>query len=82
MAMYPEVQQKAQAELEAVVGAGRLPEFDDDLPYVHAIVLESLRWMPVVPLGVPHRVTADDEYRGYRIPKGAMIIPVSDYPDT
>lgn len=78
MAMFPEVQQKAQAELEHVVGSGRLPDFDDNLPYIQAITMEGLRWIPTVPLGVPHRVTADDEYRGCRIPKGTMIMPVSD----
>ena len=32
------------------------------------------RWHPVVPIGLPHQVTVDDEYNGMRIPKGAMII--------
>ena len=77
MAMFPDVQRKARAELDATVGAERLPEIEDDLPYIHAVVMESLRWIPTVPLGVPHRVTTDDEFRGYRIPKGSMIIPVS-----
>lgn len=77
MAMYPEVQCKAQSELDGVVGNGRSPEFEDNLPYIQAVVMESLRWIPVVPLGVPHCVSADDEYRGQRIPKGSMIIPVS-----
>ncbi len=52
--LYPEVQAKAQAELDAVIGHGtRLPTFDDrpQLPYIDAIVLEVLRWNPVVPLG-------------------------------
>ena len=76
MVLHPEVYAKAQAELDHVVGSGRLPTFDDDLPYVQAVIMEGLRWMPVTPLGVPHRVTNEDEYRGYRIPKGAVIMPV------
>lgn len=76
MASYPDVQLKAQAELDAVVGTGRLPEFDDQeaLPYVNALVKELLRWRSVVPAGVPHRSMEDDEYRGYFIPKGSIVI--------
>jgi cytochrome P450 len=46
MAMYPEVQKKAQAEIDSVVGKDRLPDFDDreSLPYVSAILKEVLRW--------------------------------------
>ncbi len=52
--LYPEVQAKAQAELDAVVGHARLPNFDDraQLPYINAVVLEALRWNPVVPMGM------------------------------
>jgi hypothetical protein len=53
MAMYPEVQKKAQKELDAVVGCERLPDFSDRnaLPYINAVVKETLRWQPVTPLG-------------------------------
>lgn len=67
---------RAQKELESVVGPGRLPEFEDmaRLPYVNAFVLEVMRWRPITPLGVPHAVVNDDQYEGYHIPKGAMIL--------
>ncbi|OSD02925.1 cytochrome P450 [Trametes coccinea BRFM310] len=76
MAMYPEVQKKAQAELDAVVGSGRLPDFSDQkcLPYVTALTKEVLRWHVVAPIGVPHRSVADDDYNGYFIPGGSIII--------
>ena len=53
MALYPEVQKKAQAEIDAVVGPYRLPDFNDrpSLPYINAVVKESLRWNVVAPLG-------------------------------
>ncbi|RPD64515.1 CyP450 monooxygenase [Lentinus tigrinus ALCF2SS1-7] len=75
MALHPEVQMKAQQELDGVVGTNRLPEFSDrpSLPYIDALVKELLRWHVVLPLGVPHRVIDDDEYRGYLIPGGATI---------
>ena len=78
MAMYPDIQQKAQKELEKVVGPERLPTYDDyeELPYVQAIFLECMRWLPVTPLGLSHRVIQDDHYNGYVIPKGTIIVPV------
>ena len=62
-----------------MVGPRRLPNFEDydRLVYVKAIILETLRWLPVLPMGVPHVVTHDDEYKGFFIPKDATIIPVS-----
>ena len=53
MVNYPEVQAKAQAELDAVIGPDRLPEFVDraNLPYTNAIISELLRWQPVAPMG-------------------------------
>ena len=53
MGRYPEVQAKAQAQLDEVVGEGRLPEFSDisRLPYIQAIVKELFRWQPVSPIG-------------------------------
>ena len=77
MAQFPEAQKKAQAELDAVVGSHRLPDFSDEsaLPYVCALVKECLRWHAVLPLAVPHRLIEDDIYRGYHIPKGTVVIP-------
>ncbi|PBK93541.1 cytochrome P450, partial [Armillaria gallica] len=75
--LYPEIQAKAQAEVDAVIGHGtRLPNFDDhpQLPYIDAIVLEVLRWNPVVPLGVAHRSMKEDVYGGYYIPAGTTVI--------
>ncbi|KAL0066106.1 hypothetical protein AAF712_006938 [Marasmius tenuissimus] len=43
----------AQKEIDTVVGSGSLPDFDDrdKLPFVNALIAETLRWNPVVPLG-------------------------------
>ena len=53
MVENPHVWKRAQAEIDAVVGIDRLPEFDDkpSLPYVDAVIREVLRWRPVFPLG-------------------------------
>lgn len=52
MTLYPEVQRKAQAEIDRVVGNDRLPTFADqaNLPYIDALAKELLRWNPVTPL--------------------------------
>ncbi len=77
MVAFPKVQVKAREEIDRVVGAGRLPGFQDrdSLPFVEAVVKETLRWQPLAPLGPPHMSDEEDEYRGYRIPKGAMLMP-------
>ncbi|KAF9043066.1 cytochrome P450 [Panaeolus papilionaceus] len=74
--LNPEVQIKAQEELDRVVGHDRLPDFNDrpNLPYTTAILKEVLRWNPVAPLGLPHMATNDDEFRGYFIPGGTIIV--------
>jgi cytochrome P450 len=73
---YPDLVTRAQKELDSVVGPDRLPTLDDvpNLPYISAIVTESLRWRSIVPGGVPHATLAADKYMGYRIPKGATIV--------
>ncbi|CAL1699895.1 unnamed protein product [Somion occarium] len=75
MVLYPAAMRKAQAEIDAVVGRSRLPNFSDrnKLPYVQAIIREVFRWRNIGPLGLPHYSTEDDWYEGYYIPKGSMI---------
>ncbi|KAI0273355.1 cytochrome P450 [Gloeopeniophorella convolvens] len=77
MLAYPETQVRAQGELDAVVGRGRLPSFADfpHLPYIQAMVKEVLRWRPSVRLGVPHVSISDDWYEGVFIPRGTLVIP-------
>ena len=53
LVLYPEVQRRAQAELDAVIGRDRLPTFDDRtrLPYIEALCKELMRWKMVTPMG-------------------------------
>ncbi|KAK0189927.1 cytochrome P450 [Armillaria mellea] len=76
MVLYPDVQKKGQAAIDAVIGSGRLPDFKDCacIPYLQAIFNEVLRWAPALPLGVPRRCTEDNEYNGYHIPRGATVV--------
>ncbi|KAF8880650.1 cytochrome P450 [Infundibulicybe gibba] len=75
MMEYPEVLEKAQKEIDSVVGTDRLPTFSDraSLPYVDAILSETWRWGVPVPLNLPHRLIEDDVYRGMHIPKGSLV---------
>ncbi|KAI0741843.1 cytochrome P450 [Daedaleopsis nitida] len=79
MWLHPEVQRKAHAELDAVVGHHRLPEHTDmaSLPYICAIAKECLRWRNITPISVPHSTTEDLVYRGYFIPKGTTLVPLT-----
>ncbi|KAJ7855065.1 cytochrome P450 [Mycena leptocephala] len=76
MLYNPEAQKKAQAEIDSVVQKGHLPDFDDEesLPYVSAVVKEVLRWRAVTPIGIPHFLPVDDDYQGYRLPAGSMVM--------
>ncbi|GJE84148.1 cytochrome P450 [Phanerochaete sordida] len=76
MLKFPQVQRIAQAELDNVIGIGRLPSISErpSLPYITAVMKESLRWNLVLPSSVPRKMTTDDEYRGYFIPAGSLII--------
>jgi hypothetical protein len=53
MELYPNVQKKAQQEIDRVTGGNRLPTVDDydALPYMRALVKEVIRWAPVAPIG-------------------------------
>jgi cytochrome P450 len=53
MTIHPDIQARAQAELDSVVGTDRLPTFDDrdSLPYINAICKEVFRWNVIAPLG-------------------------------
>lgn len=81
MIMFPEVQRKAQNEIDTIIGSDphRLPELQDQdqLPYVSALVKETLRWFPITPMGVSHLTDDDINYGGYFIPKGSIILPAT-----
>lgn len=76
--LYPEVEKKAHAEIDSVIGRDRLPGYEDraSLPYVNAICKELLRWLPIVPLAVPHRATRDIIFDDYSIPEGSLVCDI------
>ncbi|KAG6873150.1 hypothetical protein C0995_002303 [Termitomyces sp. Mi166 len=79
MALYPDKQKLAQDEIDLVIGTERLPTITDreSCPYVGALIKETLRWRPTLPLGIMRCTSEDAEYRGYFIPKGTIVVPNS-----
>ncbi|KAL1742772.1 cytochrome P450 [Schizophyllum fasciatum] len=77
MCSHRDVQERAQAEIDNVVGPDRLPAVSDMamLPYTYACCLEILRYHIVAPFGLPHRAAAADTYGGCHIPAGATVFP-------
>lgn len=75
---YPDWVHRARAQLDSVCGsnANRLPQWDDreHLPYITAVVKEGFRWRPnIAEIGAPTVLIKDDEYEGYRFPKGTVF---------
>ncbi|KJZ68017.1 hypothetical protein HIM_12592 [Hirsutella minnesotensis 3608] len=77
MVLFPDVQRRAQDEIDCVVGSSRLPRLQDrdKLPYIKALVKEVFRWLPPGPMGIAHMSEEDSISNGYLIPKGAILLP-------
>ncbi|KAL1633676.1 hypothetical protein SLS56_002824 [Neofusicoccum ribis] len=74
MLLYPDVQEKARQQIDAVV-QDRLPEWEDleQLPYIRSTMKEVWRWRPPVALGHPHVTTRPLWYGGRAIPQGSRL---------
>ncbi|KAH6802331.1 hypothetical protein C2S51_033777 [Perilla frutescens var. frutescens] len=72
----PRVVEKAKAELDRVIGRKRWVEQKDlsQLPYIDAIVMESLRLHPLATFITPHYSTNDCKVAGYYIETGTTIL--------
>ncbi|KAK7914535.1 hypothetical protein PG985_012238 [Apiospora marii] len=73
---YPEIQRRAQEELDTVVGRDRLPGIEDEkhLPYCRALIKEVERCYNPFWLSTPHYTTEEFVYKGQRIPKETMVV--------
>ncbi|XP_052522231.1 cytochrome P450 2J2-like [Tympanuchus pallidicinctus] len=77
MAVYPEIQARVQAEIDAVIGQCRQPALEDrnNMPYTNAVVHEVQRKGNIVPFNVPREAVKDTVLAGFRVPKGTILIP-------
>jgi cytochrome P450 len=76
LCVFKEVQQKAQEEIDRVIGHDRTPDWADldNLPYCNAIFKETMRWRSVTTLGgFAHSPIRDDYYRGFFFPAGIHV---------
>ena len=75
LATYPDIQQKLRDEIDSVVDIGEVTrlEHKSKLNYVQAFVSETLRFRPVVPLGVPHKAIIDSTIAGHPVPKDTPV---------
>ena len=76
MAIHPEIQKRAQKEIDQPLGGERLPVLSDQdyLPYISAMIQEVYRWHTPLPLSIPKSLMEDDVYKGYLLPKGATVL--------
>ncbi|KAL0923136.1 hypothetical protein M5K25_007182 [Dendrobium thyrsiflorum] len=73
---HPEVQRKLREELDTVLGRGnQITEPDTHkLPYLQAVIKETLRLRMAIPLLVPHMNLHDAKLGGYEIPAESKIL--------
>uniref|UniRef100_A0A8C3YIQ4 Cytochrome P450 2J2 n=1 Tax=Catagonus wagneri TaxID=51154 RepID=A0A8C3YIQ4_9CETA len=76
MALYPEIQEKVQAEIDRVLGQSQQPStaVRESMPYTNAVIHEVQRMGNIVPLNVPREVAEDTTLAGYHLPKGTMVL--------
>nr|ARO89866.1 cytochrome P450 Cyp2u1 [Andrias davidianus] len=77
MCLNPDIQEKVQAEIDAVIGHDRPPTMTDKsgMPFTEATIMEVQRMTVVVPLSIPHMASETTVFQGYTIPKGSVIVP-------
>lgn len=79
MITHPEAQAQAREEIDRICTSGgslRLPRMSDllEMPYVAAMIKETLRWRPTVPIVPPHQATENLEFDGHFIPAGTVFL--------
>ena len=75
LTIHPEAQVKVHQEMDNVIGRGRLPGLSDkaNLPYLTAVINETLRLSPPLPTGIPHRAVIGTTLQGYDIPRNSLV---------
>ncbi len=72
---HPDIQDRAYADITSVL-AGRTPTIEDKsrLPFIEALILETIRYSTVFPLLVPHYTKKGGQINGYLIPENTAIM--------
>ncbi|KAL0923556.1 hypothetical protein M5K25_007618 [Dendrobium thyrsiflorum] len=72
----PELMKMAREEIKSVIGFEREIEESDisKLPFLQAVLKETLRLHPPAPLLLPHKVEVSTEINGYLVPKNSQVL--------
>ncbi|NWR78259.1 CP2J2 protein, partial [Centropus unirufus] len=76
MVFYPDIQEKVQKELDALLGCSHLICYEDrkKLPYTNAAIHEIQRYSNILLTALPRQSVKDTELLGFPIPKNTMIL--------
>ncbi|NXP53189.1 CP2J6 protein, partial [Heliornis fulica] len=76
MVVYPDIQEKVQKELDAVLSCSHLISYEDrrKLPYTNAVIHEIQRFSNIVLIALPRLSLKDTELLGYPVPKNTIIL--------
>uniref|UniRef100_I3J332 Cytochrome P450 2J2 n=1 Tax=Oreochromis niloticus TaxID=8128 RepID=I3J332_ORENI len=80
MICYSDIQERVQAEIDAVIGSSRQPSMTDreNMPYTDAVIHEIQRVGNIIPLNLAHSAIKDTTIDKYTIPKGTIILASLD----
>ncbi|KAK4481810.1 hypothetical protein RD792_012721 [Penstemon davidsonii] len=72
----PDLLRKLKDEMDQVIGNSRKVEEGDlnNLPYLQAVVKETMRLHPSLPFLLPRNAMEDTKFMGYLIPKNTMVL--------
>uniref|UniRef100_A0A669Q0W4 Cytochrome P450 family 2 subfamily J member 2 n=1 Tax=Phasianus colchicus TaxID=9054 RepID=A0A669Q0W4_PHACC len=77
MVQYPEIQERVQREIEAVLEPSHVISYEDRkrLPYTNAVIHETLRYSNITSVGVPRLCVRNTTLLGFHIKKGTLVLP-------
>ncbi|NXF93635.1 CP2J6 protein, partial [Eubucco bourcierii] len=76
MVVYPDIQEKVQKELDAVLGGSDVICYEDrkKLPYTNAVIHEIQRYSNIILIALPRQSVKDTQLLGYPVPKNTIIL--------
>lgn len=76
LANRPHIQDRLYQELADTIASDEMPgiEHQHNLPQLHAALLETMRFKPVGPFGLPHKARNECMLNGFTIPEGAQVL--------